>query len=174
MLRESGRNRLEKYFDPGSRLPEGGRRTVQLRLYGESPPLNFLLLIFRKGRLENRQVLSDRRLPIRKGLFDRFGQNFAIKIELVAEHPDVVKILHATVQITKVHHGPELFSNGALLAVAVQPGRGEIKKRGKRFPARTRYDDVTETNIHLEGNACVSKVPTKPNADALVLRVLRV
>ncbi len=105
---------VQGHLDGCDDILKGHRCVGQLGLPDEPLPLNLLGLVIHKRWIEDRGLDGNRRISVLECFFDGLGQHLPLEVKRAGQHPVVVKVLHPAVQDAELHHGMELFGDGAL------------------------------------------------------------
>lgn len=97
-----------------------------------------------------RQRSRQRRLTCHKYRVQCGCQGFAFERQGAAHRPEVVKVLHTAIHISKGDEGLGLFRDHGFLGIRVNPGRRETEHGRKDDLPRRGNDNVAKPDINLK------------------------
>ena len=123
-------------------------------------------------RGEGKRRSFNLRLPMFKGGFDRIRKDITVEVEMPRQHPDIIEVLHTTVDAAEVDHGLKFFSYGRLTAVCLHPGCWKVKNRWIVAEEGFGRNVRIESDVKLKRHPRVVDPALKSNTDTFIVCVL--
>ena len=171
-LDKAFRHRRQEICEHFCYLCKINRGVIQMILGDKCPPLMCNCRFNIEFRGEGKRRSFNRRPSMFKGGFDRLREDLPVEVEVPRQQPDIIEILHTTVDVAEVDHGLKFFSDGRLAAVSLHPGCWKVKNRWIVAENRLGRDEGIEGDVKLKRHPCVIESTLKSDTDALIVRVL--
>src|SRR2546426_9113758 len=107
-----------------------------------------------------------------KGVLNRLGESFSFESERARHDLQIVEILHAGIGDSEFHKCLEFFGNDRFFRIGQQTRARKFQERGIADLGRCGCDDVSETDVNLNGNLCAVEMCNQGHPDAFVVGIL--
>ena len=115
-----------------------------------------------------RDILGNLGAPTEEGSPDRLGENSPIKVGVLAQEPEIEKILHPCIGFPEGNHGFEFFGHHRIDWVGSEFRGIEIEQGWEIDVFRIRGHMIPEADINLHVNLGIFQSGTEGNSDARV------
>ena len=140
-----------------------------LRAKGSPLPF-FVYVVIKLGRKGEGQTCHGKVCStFLKGLLNRLGESFSLECERLGQHLQIVEILDGGIGDSEFHKCFEFFGNDRFFRIGQQTRARRFQERGIGGLGRCKCDDVSESDVYLNGNLLAFKIRNEGHPDAVVV-----